>query len=459
MNDVTDYYIEYYEELDQRLELFLINWGTDNEVRFGKSNIKEPLLTFLFYRLIMERDYYNHSRIKGMSVDIAMEQVDAFLNLFKIGHSKDESEDCLSDIREHPWHERLSEYKGVLIVYLFNARQLQYLTPLLQKVKHQVLLLSEYDIIEETDLPNNITALSFEFSNEILFTNTVLKQHFPLVFHYANTFEILFQILCPCGVICLEGCHFQEQLLAVIAESHDVPSYGIQQGWPSMMRTGFRRLPFRYFFTWGERFCSLWAKYNPFPKFIPIGYMYEVANKVKGEKQCVSFFLQSPCYLSDLNYFNTMLQLILSSASAFPDVTFLVREHPEYRLPQSAMEKWKELNNVEVVSDCRLQDVYARTKIIVSHFSSSLMEGILHRCIPLVFDLTTNSRYYPDIEKEDLGRIAKSTKEFQDCLKELLTEKKWKISCDKKYEWFTSTSDITQNNIIKYIENVSVFQL
>ena len=454
MTEVADYYVEYYEELDKRLECFISDWGTDNKVTLGKHNVTEPLKTFLFYRLSMERDCYNEYRLKGMSVDGAMERVDAFLKMFNKERSIENQEEKLTDIEEHPWYELLSEYKGVLIVYLFNARQLQYLTPLILKLNQPVLLLSEYDIPEETELPEYVTALPIGFSNENSLTDKNFELHFPLMFHYANTFDILFQIIRPCGIICLEGCHFQEQLLAVMAESYDIPSYGIQQGWPSMMRTGFRRLPFRYFFTWGKRFSNLWAKYNPFPKFVPAGYMYETTDGVKKEQQCVSFFLQSPCFLSDQIYFDAMLELITDSANAFPEVNFLIREHPEYRLDNSMVEKWKKLDNVEVVSNYKLQDVYARTKIVVSHFSSSLMEGLLYGCIPLAYDPTVNSRYYPDLEKEGLGRISKLSEEFQTCLKELLAEEKQLTAFEKRNEWFASTGSVTIEKMVAFLKNI-----
>lgn len=453
MMEVTDYYVEYYEELDKRLECFISNRGTNNEVTLGKHNVAEPLKTFLFYRLSMERNYYNQCRLKGMPLNEAMERVDTFLKMFNKESRREDLEEKITDIKEHPWYELLSEYNGVLIIYLFNARQLQYLTPLILKLNQLVLLLSEYDIPEETELPEYVTVLPIEFSNENSLTDKNFELHFPLLYHYVNTFDILFQIIRPCGVICLEGCHFQEQLLAVVAESYDIPSYGIQQGWPSMMRTGFKRLPFRYFFTWGKCFSNLWVRYNPFPKFVPTGYMYEMADKVKKEKQCVSFFLQSPCFLSDQTCFDAMLDLIHDSARAFPKINFLVREHPEHRLENSVAEKWKKLDNVKVVSNCKLQDVYARTKIVVSHFSSSLMEGILYGCIPLVYDPTANSRYYPDVEKEGLGRISKSSEEFQICLKELLTEEKQLMAFEKKNEWFASTGSVTLEKMVVFLKD------
>lgn len=451
-----DYYLEYYEELDKRLEQFVLQWARDKQVLLGQHSVKEPLQTFLFYRLTAERKHYNQCRQKGMPVDASMKRVDAFLDIF--GKEDHNAAACtsgkvLNKITEHPWYELLNPYQGQLLVYLFNERQLHYLTPLLQKLDGPVLLLSECDLPEETDLPESVMALPLDFSSEKVFNDHTFERTFPLLFHYTNTFDILLQALRPRGVVCLEGCHYQEQLLAVVAESYDIPSYGIQQGWPSMMRTGFRRLPFRYFFTWGKRFSDLWAHYNPHPRFISAGYMYEIVNRPIEKKTCVSFFLQSPCYLSDANYFNSFIMLVFTAAQAFPDVTFLVREHPEYKLDQAIIEKWKEQPNVEIVSDSLLGDVYVRSKIVVSHFSSSLMEGMLYGAIPLVFDPTTHSRYNPDVEKEGIGRIVTSSAEFINCLKELLEDNLQPLPPMELKHWFEATDTDTLENIVNFLKN------
>lgn len=449
-----DYYVEYYEELYKKLISFINTWDVDGQVWLGKHSIEKPLQTFLFYRLSMERDHYNKCRLAGMSIDASMKRVNALLDILKkedIGVI-DKIPPKINNIEDHPWCDLLREYRGVLVVYIFNARQLAYFTPLLHYLNRPVLLLSEYDIPEDTKLPETIMALSLEFSRRKLLADSTFERKFPLIFHYANTFDILLQILHPCGVVCLEGAHFQEQLLAVVAKSYNIPSFVIQQGWPSMMHAGFRDLPFSYFFTWGEQYSNLWAKYNPYPRFIPVGYMYEVPPARTEIKKCVSFFLQSPFYLSDNEYFEALLDLISIAAQNFPDVTFLVREHPEYKLDAFVIDKWKELYNIEIVSDCELQEVYARTRIVISHFSSSLMEGVLYNAVPLVFDPTTKSRYYPDVEELNLGRIVTSTSDFLLCLKNLL-KNPWKpFSPDIMKKWFAATGGLTLDRMVKLIE-------
>ena len=51
-----------------------------------------------------------------------------------------------------------------------------------------------------------------------------------------------------------------------------------------------------------------------------------------------------------------------------------------------------------MVTDGKLAEVFARTRVGVAHYSSSLMEGVAHGAVPLVYDPTEGSRYSPDVE-------------------------------------------------------------
>ncbi len=459
--NMCDYYLEFHEELDRRLTAFVAGQEEGNRMFLGKHDIKSPLITFLFYQLTREKDHYNACRTHGMTINEAMKRVDAFLDMFKDDILAQEEEDALMDVRQHPWYEMLSDYSGQLLIYLFNARQLHYLTPLITQLNQPVLLLSEYELPDETDLPDYVTALTVEFSELRAFHNAYIEHCFPFLYHYANLFSFLLQILKPSGVICLEGCHTQEQLLAVIAQDYDIPAIGIQQGWPSFMRTGFRRLPFRYFLTWGEHFSELWKKYNQNPEFLHTGYMYDVPDTDMQIKDSVTFFLQAPCYLSDGQYFNEILELITESAELYPQVSFLVREHPEYKLEKKFIKSWETYPNIQMASDWELKEVYKRTFVVVSHFSSSLMEGIVHDCIPLVYDPTTGSRYFPDVEKEGLGRIAKTKEEFQLALKDILADSNdltktknpyLKNIKEQKQQWFAAAGDEALKRMVDFIQ-------
>lgn len=457
-----DYYIEFHEELDKRLETFAIQQEQEDAARMllGMHSVKEPLVTSLFYQLMQEKKYYNQRRLQGMNKDEAMKRVDTFLDLFHVVPSE-QNEVELTAMQDHPWNEILADYKNQLLIYIFNPRQLTYLTPLIEKINHPILLIAEYELPEETELPEYVTALTLESSDQRAFANSYIEQCFPSLYQYANTFNYLLGILRPRGVICLEGCHMQEQLLAVMAQDNHIPSVCIQQGWPSVMRTGFRRFPFQYFFTWGQRFCELWKKYNPHTRFIPMGYMYDVLKTQEDVRKAITFFLQAPFFISDFRYFDDIVELITDSAGLYPDQLFLVREHPEYKLSEQVLKEWKAYPNIKIVSDRPLKEVYSCSLITVSHFSSSLMEGIIHDSIPLVYDPTTDSCYYPDVEKEGLGKITKTKKEFHQYLKEILSNAQNNLRINinhylqtirqQRSEWCKSVGEDTLNNMVYFI--------
>lgn len=462
--DMKDYYLEFHDMLDYRLESFI----SDQELKcrgsltLGRHNISVPLLLLLFYQLTQEREYYNSCRINGQTVKESMKRVDKFLDMFEDAQLQEEQRnDILVDIQDHPWYEVLSEYEGQLLIYIFNERQLHYLVPLINNINFPVFILSEYELLEDMDFPDYVTAMTIEHSKYRVFENPYIEYNFPILFRYANTFSLMLDILKPSKVICLEGCHMQEQLLAIVANDFMIPSICIQQGWPSFMRTGFRRLPFRYYFTWGERFSRLWERYNPRTEFLPMGYMYEMTNPDLSKKKCITFFLQSPHFLSDINYYNEILELVSESADTHPDIEFLVREHPEYRMEKRAFKKLEIYPNVHMVSNWELKEVYGLTLIIVSHFSSALMEGIVHGCIPLVYDLPTGSRYCPDVEKESLGRIVKTKEDFFLCLKEILEEYRGagegkqraylRLIEDRRKQWFAAVDSDAIERMVDFI--------
>ena len=462
--NMKDYYLEFHEMLDLRLEAFILDQEQKCKGRMilGQHNITVPLLSLLFYQLTQERGYYNSCRISGQTVKESMKRVDKFLDMFEdVQFLEEQINDVLVDNQDIPFREVLSEYRGQLLIYIFNERQLHYLAPLINNINTPVFLLSEYELPEDTDFPDNVTAMTIEHPRLRAFKNFYIEYNFPFLFQYANTLSIMLDILKPSKVICLEGCHMQEQLLAIVAHDFQISSICIQQGWPSFVHTGFKRLPFRYFFTWGERFSRLWEIYNPQPGFLPLGYMYEVTNPDLRKKKCVTFFLQSPHFLCDLNYYNEILDLIFDSADIHPNIEFLVREHPEYRMEKRIFKRLEAYPNVLMVSDWELNEVYKQTLISVSHFSSTLMEGIAHCCIPLVYDPTTGFRYCPDVEKEGLGRIAKTKEGFRLCLKEILKEYRGgagEIQCsylqrmeERREQWFAAVDNKTIERMVDLI--------
>ena len=145
-----------------------------------------------------------------------------------------------------------------------------------------------------------------------------------------------------------------------------------------------------------------------------------------------------------------MCNLIVSTAKSYPNILILIREHPEYRGKTKKLLDIIHCQNIHIVNNDKLTDVYAQTKVVVSHFSSTLMEGIMYGCTPLIFNPTPNSSYYPDIEKEKLGFISKNEEEFFYKLPYCLCRR----PIIRYKQWFKAYGKETINYIIEVINNI-----
>lgn len=250
--DRRDYYVEYYEVLDRVLSDYVNQLREKREhwLKMGRHDVGVPLINLLFWQFTWHRKEYDRLRKEGKSCGEALGSVKEILADKQVEEWERQEEEY--KIYDHEWYEALAPYGGQLVIYIYNARQLVYLTPLIERLEEPVLLLSEYEIPDETELPDFVTAITLEFTKTAPLVNPFLKEWFPLIFQYANTFDILMRILQPKGLIFLEGCHYQQLLLATIGRDYGIPTLCIQQGWPSLMHTAFRRMPYRYYLMWGK---------------------------------------------------------------------------------------------------------------------------------------------------------------------------------------------------------------
>lgn len=123
------------------------------------------------------------------------------------------------NIDNHLWTKLLSPYKRCCLVYLVDKEELAHISTFLQKEEIPILLLSEYEIPDDTELPETVTAVQVEFSEQKVFENDSIEQNFPRLFLYANTFETILRILNPSKVVCLTSSKtYQKELLLGFAK-------------------------------------------------------------------------------------------------------------------------------------------------------------------------------------------------------------------------------------------------
>lgn len=438
-----DFYVEFYTTVDDLLQRYILS-----------MELEQPVCTYLFQKSFPLRMEYNESRKSEFSADECKLMLEKKI-LPNVPKNMPEKKRVTMDYCSEIWYKTLSNLSGQLVFYVYNNRQLHYLIPLINSLNRPVLLICEPVVDGEFDVGDNVTAVNLFFADDYpVYDDALLEIYFPELYRYYNTFHLMLMALRPEGVILLEGCHYQEQILGIISCKNNIPCIGIQQGWPSFMHTMFRNFPYSHYLTWGEKLSKYWKQYNPKTDFIPTGYFYEVREE-KGEN--ITFFLQAPLFISNELYFNQLVELISETAEKYPATEIWVREHPEYELASSTIEALKRYPNVRMVSDMCIAEVFAHTQIAVAHFSSILLEGVAHDCIPMVFDPTRDSRYVPDVEQAGLGMIAYDKQSFFEKLEHILINISTFIEniLAQKSGWFYGISEKAVNNTVDAISRIT----
>lgn len=439
-----DFYTEFYEEVDSVLSEII-----------QVKQLPRPARSYLFQHSFALREAYNRSRIQGQSVGECRAYLLQYLLSAEVKSQRNENWHSDSGYQSEPWYELLISLSNRLVIYIYNNRQLRYLLPLINALNRPVILICEPNVNEDVNVNDNITAIEFSFPHDYkVYENERLETHYPELFRCYNTFHLLLEILKPEGVVVLEGCHYKEQIVSDVARQKGIPSIAIQQGWPSFMHSMFRNLPYSYYLTWGAGFDKEWKKWNPGIQFIPVGYPYPVKGK---SGNSITFFLQAPLFISDSYYLSLMIGLINETAGQYPDRSVWVKEHPEYKLDDTILNRFRQYDNIQIVSERPLADVYAETLIVISHFSSTLMEGIAHNCIPLVFDPSRFSRYTPDVEEMGFGMIASDKVSFFEKLEYILNNSPQylaRIQMDKG-NWFAAVSDNALDKAVRAINRIA----
>lgn len=228
----NDFYVEFYDTVDNMLSSFIQQKGIPQTAR-----------SYLFQRSFQLRNSYNTLRKKGHSLD----ECNSFLfqNLFPtVDKTNEVGTTRKDDYRCEPWYKVLSLLENRILVYVYNNRQLRYLLPVVNSMNRPVVLVCEPNVDEEVEVGDNVVAVDLCFWDEYkVYNDNALEAHCPELFRYYNTFQLLLEALKPEGVVVLEGCHHQEQVLGDVAKKNGIPSIAMQQGWPSVMHSMFRNMP------------------------------------------------------------------------------------------------------------------------------------------------------------------------------------------------------------------------
>lgn len=458
---VNNYYWEFIKEADKLVCKFIKESKKidPNIFLFDGLNLEKPICNFLWQKLFYSKEKFTYSdkRLRRENYKTVIEQIWEMYLEFLLPGNIDLSRSIPEQLKFGHTNS-LKAYRNSIIFYCFNKRQLNYYLPLLRSIKFPVIILSS-DIIDESLFENNpyvrIIEYEIQFMDELI-RNDYLKEKFPYIFKLLNSLTIVLFNLRPKLVVMLEGCHVDEEIISAICKKIGAKTICIQQGWPSIMHTRFIGMTYDYFLTWGAGFSNLWSEYNSIPVFNEVGYFYDLS--VRKKEHGITFFFQYPSFIIDENIQNQFIEFLQFCAQEFPERKIFVREHPDYSLSIQILEKLKMYENVILVSELLLSDVFAMTEICVSIFSSTLVEGILHNSIPFVFNVDSNFCYYPNLVEDGIGIEVTSLNKAKKVIKALLEDKllqKKLISRleEKKCYYFKCHGTSAVKRALKFISN------
>ncbi len=457
-----DFYVEYYNFIDDLFVNFVHGYRKKNpkQIQFNEYSIVEVIIHCLYMHSVYAnwKEFYNLSRLKGHSKKELTEKFNQeLIEKFVIENALLESSEIVKEIPD--LEDILKPYSEQIIFFVFNERQLHLVSKLINTIQEPVFILADFEEFKnEIQFAENVTFFRIPFFKIKAFDNPYITLKFPQLSHYLNSFYFLLKYLKPKKIILLEGCHLPSKCLNIISKSFSIPTICLQQGWPSFFHTLYRRMNYDYYFTWGNLFSKWWERYNPNQIYKSVGYTTKILENKNKDK--ITFFLQSPVFLSDNIYFTQLISLIEKTAISFPYKVIQIREHPEYKLQRNVVRRFTKYKNIIFVPQKQISKVYQETLVTVSHYSTTSIEGVLHGCIPLVFDPTTNSKYYPDIDTLNIGFCTNTEDFFLEKLNAILTDrktlKKLKENLLKyKKKILTASSTNATKNIIDLIKVVN----
>lgn len=160
--------------------------------------------------------------MQNMGYTQTLEEASSYLNHF-IWEKSESLSGLPPPSYNKEWVELLSKYQNYVLVYIHDEEQLKDLLPIISQLDSSVLLLTEYELPDDTDVPEESIALTLELVEEEYLYAPNVKRNFPVLYQYVNTFDTLIQLLSPSSILYQGLILYQKLLLKTIADYRQIP--------------------------------------------------------------------------------------------------------------------------------------------------------------------------------------------------------------------------------------------
>ena len=299
-----------------------------------------------------------------------------------------------------------SKQRVAVLINVVNLKFARYLTQITEQLKpSSFAYLTVADTILSEQLKNTgnpIVRVSEKISHgHHIFVSSALSEFSRLLFDTDATLAALAALRPKCVVV-VEGNAPIDAITAEACRQLEIPCYCIQQGWSPYIHNGFRNLDYTEMLVWGRRFAEMLRPHNPKQRFSVVGSHIVGGRSPRQAPQWIralGFFLQAPCALLSLSSYNVFIDLIADVAQTQPDVQVIIREHPSYPMPAVQQHIFKNYLNVHfsVPAAEPLSETIAACDMVVSVFSTVLLEALAMGVVPMICSIGALNRYEPDI--------------------------------------------------------------
>jgi hypothetical protein len=318
-----------------------------------------------------------------------------------------------------------------ILIHVVNAKFANYLAPVtgvLEPGSYAYLATSDVGLGEQlAQRGHPVISVPTESSlHQHVFCSYALSEFLQLM-HDADATLAALRVLQPRCTVVVEGNAPMDVITAEASRLLGIPCYCVQQGWSPYVHCGFRNMGYTEMFVWGRRFAEMLRPYNAGQVFRVTGShaLNTVgASPARNSVDTLSFFLQAPCALLGVQAYEDFVDLIVGVAQAHPRIRVIVREHPGYPLPYGSRQKLLGCSNVHfsIPADEPLAEVIVASDLVVSVFSTVLLEVMAMDVVPLICSIGAMRHYEPAIAAAGAAIEVQSVQDARRAIDQVIAE-------------------------------------
>ena len=313
--------------------------------------------------------------------------------------------DWLKQRARHARKANSTVQRSEILIQTVNAKFAKYLEPILGVLaqgSYSFLITNDAKLGEQLSENGHQIITYYADRIDCQFIFSYALSEFTQLIHEADSLMVALREIKPACVLVVEGNAPGDAIISEVCRLQNIPCYCVQHGWSPYVHNGFRNMNFTEMFVWGPQFAELLRPHNPNQIFSVTGVHFNDNNQsiLSRERiETLSFFLQAPCALLGFEAYNGFVDLIIDVAQAHPGVKVIVRSHPDYPIPAELMSKLTACPNAyfSVPTTEPLADVIATSDLVISVFSTVLLEAMAMSVPPLICSIGAIKKYQPDI--------------------------------------------------------------